>query len=199
MACPRGPSTAILDPGTAELVVLTPSGLTVQAPETPGTVARVLLPLRTQIVRLYTTDEAIRVLLDADPSSEPFSAETTTQAVLFAPGDTVLPGAWYAMLVPLENVPHAVHLTSTGTGGRACAWWPSWHREGRCPMCPTDRYLILRRGQPVWTTHDVLGVVAYLWGRHLRDRYVVLDYERPYPVDTADLVAWSQCLEDTAC
>jgi hypothetical protein len=109
-----GPSTAVVG-GDIELVVLTPFTMIQQAPETPGTVARVFLPANTRLVRVYTADEAIRVALDEDPLLEPFSAATTTNAALFLLGDTVLPGAWHALLVPLDSLAHAVHLTSTGT------------------------------------------------------------------------------------
>jgi hypothetical protein len=109
-----GPSTAVVG-GDLELVVLTPFALVQQAPETPGTVARVFLPTRTRIVRIYTSDEAIRVALDEDPLLEAFSAATSTGALLFALGDTVLPGAWHAVLVPLDSLTHVLHVTSTGT------------------------------------------------------------------------------------
>jgi hypothetical protein len=107
-------SNAVLGPET-ELVVLTPSALILQTAETPGTTSRVLLPARTRVVRLYTTDEAIRVALDQDPLLEPFSAETVTQAAAFAVGATVLTNQWHALLVDLDGLQHALHLTSTGT------------------------------------------------------------------------------------
>ena len=57
-------------------------------------------------------------------------------------------------------------------------------------LCPTNRYIVLRQGEPVLTSDDCDALVAYLWGRHIRDGYVVLDYEIPYPVDTPDLTAF---------
>lgn len=60
---------------------------------------------------------------------------------------------------------------------------------------PRHRYVILRRGVPVFTTDECAMLVPYLWGRDINDRYVVYDYERPYPVDTPDLLAWLQPLE----
>jgi hypothetical protein len=63
---------------------------------------------------------------------------------------------------------------------------------------PQHRYLILRRGVPVYTTDDVTMLLVYLWGRRLRDRYVVYDYERPYPWDTTDLCTWLKPLEAAA-
>lgn len=64
-------------------------------------------------------------------------------------------------------------------------------------MSPTDRYVILRRGQPVFTTQDVNDLVPWLWGRDLKDGYTVLDYEHPYPVDNPDLLAWVQPLKES--
>jgi hypothetical protein len=125
-----GPSTAILDPGTAELVVLTPSGLTVQAPETPGTVARVLLPLRTQIVRLYTTDEAIRVLLDADPSSNRLAPRRPRRRSCLRQEIRSCPVRGMRCSCPWRTSRMRSISPVPAPGGRACAWWPSWHREG---------------------------------------------------------------------
>jgi hypothetical protein len=62
-------------------------------------------------------------------------------------------------------------------------------------LCPTDRYVVLRRGIPVYTTNECYRLIAYLWGLDIKDRYVVLDYERPYPVDTPDLCAWVEILK----
>jgi hypothetical protein len=61
---------------------------------------------------------------------------------------------------------------------------------------PQHRYVVLRRGMPVFTTDDCRDLIPYLWGRNIKDRYVVLDYERPYPVDTPDLLAWLRALEE---
>jgi hypothetical protein len=63
-------------------------------------------------------------------------------------------------------------------------------------MNPQHRYIVLRRGLPVFTTETCTNLVAYLWGRDIKDRYVVLDYEHPYPVDTPDLLAWIRPLEE---
>jgi hypothetical protein len=62
-------------------------------------------------------------------------------------------------------------------------------------MHPQHRYLITRRGVPVFTTDDCPSLLTYLWGRDVKERYVVFDYERPYPVDTPDLSAWIRPLE----
>ena len=59
-------------------------------------------------------------------------------------------------------------------------------------MNPRHRFVILRQGLPVHTATDLTGVVASLWGRDLRERYVVCDYERPVVVDTPDLLEWRQ-------
>jgi hypothetical protein len=63
-------------------------------------------------------------------------------------------------------------------------------------MNAQHRYVILRRGVPVFTTDACTDLVTYLWGRDIKERYVVLDYERPYPVDTPDLLAWVSALEE---
>ena len=65
-------------------------------------------------------------------------------------------------------------------------------------LCPTHRYVILQRGIPVYTTDEVTMLVCYLWGRYIKDGYVVYDYEIPYPVDTPDLYAWLRPLEAAA-
>jgi len=65
-------------------------------------------------------------------------------------------------------------------------------------LCPTHRYIILRRGLPVFTTDDCDVLLAYLWGRDLQEQYVVLDYEQPYPVDTPNLVEWIAPLQARA-
>ena len=65
-------------------------------------------------------------------------------------------------------------------------------------LCPTHRYVVLRRGVPVFTTDDHELLLAYLWGQDILDRYVVLDYEQPYPVDTPNLLEWMALLEARA-
>jgi hypothetical protein len=65
-------------------------------------------------------------------------------------------------------------------------------------MNPRHRYVILRRGVPVFTTDECALLVPYLWGRDIKERYVVLDFERPYPVDTTDLTTWMLPLEAAA-
>ena len=65
-------------------------------------------------------------------------------------------------------------------------------------LCPTDRYVVLRRGTPVYTTQDCEALIAYFWGRDIKDQYVVLDYECPCPVDNPDLLAWIQPLREAA-
>ena len=63
-------------------------------------------------------------------------------------------------------------------------------------LCPTDRYVVLYQGEPVYTTACAEGLLTYLWGRQIRKArnapydYTVLDYEVPHVVDTADLCAW---------
>lgn len=57
-------------------------------------------------------------------------------------------------------------------------------------MTPRHRFVITRQGIPCHTDTDLTGVVAYLWGRDLRQRYVVYDEERSVPVDTPDLLEW---------
>ncbi len=63
-------------------------------------------------------------------------------------------------------------------------------------MNPQHRYIVLRRGLPVFTTETCTDLVVYLWGRSLTEGYVVLDYERPYPVDTPDVLAFIRPLEE---
>lgn len=62
-------------------------------------------------------------------------------------------------------------------------------------LSPTHRYVILRGGVPVYTTNDCQMLTHYLWGRDIKDNYVVYDYETPYPVDTPDLWTWLTQLE----
>ena len=63
-------------------------------------------------------------------------------------------------------------------------------------MCPTDRYVVLRRGEPVFSAASAEDLITYLWGRQIRRTpeapcdYTVLDYEVPHVVDTGDLCAW---------
>jgi hypothetical protein len=64
-------------------------------------------------------------------------------------------------------------------------------------LVATDRYVVLRRGQPVFTTQNVQTLVLWLWGRDIRNTYMVLDYEKAYPVDNPDLCVWMERLEDT--
>lgn len=59
-------------------------------------------------------------------------------------------------------------------------------------MTPQHRFVILHQGRPVHTAPDLCGVLAYLWGRDLEERYVVYDYERPVWADDANLTAWAQ-------
>jgi len=63
---------------------------------------------------------------------------------------------------------------------------------------PRHRYVLHRRGVPVYTTDDCAMLISYLWGRDIKHRYVVYDYEQPYPVDTPDLSAWILPLEAVA-
>ena len=53
---------------------------------------------------------------------------------------------------------------------------------------PTKGIRLLEGAEDV--NNDAEDLVAYLWGRDTRERYVVLDYEIPYPVDTPNLTAW---------
>ena len=70
------------------------------------------------------------------------------------------------------------------------------------PLCPTDRYVVLYRGKPVYTTACVQALILYLWGRQIGATprgpydYTVLDYEVPHVVDTANICAWLARLED---
>lgn len=63
-------------------------------------------------------------------------------------------------------------------------------------LCPTDRYIVLYRGEPVYSTAWAQAVFTYLWGKPLRQApgapwdYTVLDYEVPHAVQTEDLCAW---------
>lgn len=63
-------------------------------------------------------------------------------------------------------------------------------------MCPTDRYVVLWRGEPVYSAACAEDLITYLWGRQIRRApdapfdYTVLDYEVPHVVDTGDLCAW---------
>jgi hypothetical protein len=57
-------------------------------------------------------------------------------------------------------------------------------------LCPTHRYVVLSHGTPVYTTPDVDGILVYLWGRDIKDGYVVYDYETPYPVTHPNLTAF---------
>jgi hypothetical protein len=66
----------------------------------------------------------------------------------------------------------------------------------RAPRGETDRYVVLKGTLPVFTTNDVQALLPWLWGRDLRDTYIVLDYEKAYAVDNPDLWAWMQCLEE---
>ncbi len=57
-------------------------------------------------------------------------------------------------------------------------------------LCPTDRYVVHRNGVAVFSTNDLHDILLFLWGKQLRFKYVVYDYERPYPFDNPDIVAW---------
>lgn len=63
-------------------------------------------------------------------------------------------------------------------------------------LCPTDRYVVLFRGEPVASAACAEDLITYLWGRQIRRApdapydYTVLDYEVPHVVDTGDLCAW---------
>jgi hypothetical protein len=63
-------------------------------------------------------------------------------------------------------------------------------------MNPTDRFTVLWRGRPVFTTNERMRLVAFLWGCDTQDAYVVLDGERPYPVDDPNLLAWMERIPD---
>ena len=62
-------------------------------------------------------------------------------------------------------------------------------------LTPTDRYVVLREGVPCFTTSRKKDLVPYLWGRIMRStpgapaRYVVLDYEVPYRIETSNIDA----------
>jgi len=70
------------------------------------------------------------------------------------------------------------------------------------PLNPTDRYVVLREGVPCFTTSRTKDLVPYLWGRIMRStpgapaRYVVLDYEVPYPIETSNIDAFVASLPD---
>ena len=64
-------------------------------------------------------------------------------------------------------------------------------------MDPQHRYVIHRRGVPVFTTDSHKWLICYLWGLDIKDNYVVYDYERPYPVDTPNLTAWIERLKES--
>jgi len=57
-------------------------------------------------------------------------------------------------------------------------------------LSPTDRYIVHRNGTPVYSTNELQDLVIFLWGRQVRFKYVVYDYERPYPFDNPDILAW---------
>ena len=57
-------------------------------------------------------------------------------------------------------------------------------------LCPTDRYVVHRNGTPVYSTNKLQEILLFLWGRQLRFKYVVYDYERPYPFDNPDILTW---------
>jgi hypothetical protein len=67
---------------------------------------------------------------------------------------------------------------------------------------PTDRYVLLRDGMPCFTTSRKKDLIPYLWGRimwsapHAPARYVVLDYEVPYVVDTGNVDAFVASLPE---
>jgi hypothetical protein len=81
---------------------------------------------------------------------------------------------------PWDHAPGPAHVVTL-------AWDPLL---GATVLSPTDRYLIVRRGVPVFTTNDRDQLLPFLWGRDITHRYVVFDYETPYPVDTTNLTAW---------
>lgn len=57
---------------------------------------------------------------------------------------------------------------------------------------PADRRFLIYRGIHLLACcEDITTVIAFLWGRDLRAGYLVLDYERPVPVDEPDLTAWA--------
>ncbi len=56
--------------------------------------------------------------------------------------------------------------------------------------CRTDRYIVHRNGTPVYSCNELHDILLFLWGRQLRFKYVVYDYERPYPLDNPDLMTW---------
>ena len=49
-------------------------------------------------------------------------------------------------------------------------------------MSPTDRFLVLKKGTPVFTSNDPHETALYMWGRS-SFTHSVYDYERPvkYP------------------
>jgi len=57
-------------------------------------------------------------------------------------------------------------------------------------LSPTDRYLVHRNGTPIYSTNVLYEILRFLWGRQLRFQYVVYDYERAYPFDNPDILAW---------
>jgi hypothetical protein len=66
------------------------------------------------------------------------------------------------------------------------------------PMHPTDRYVVLRQGQRVFSANELRWIVWYVWGRDVLDGYVVLDGDTPYPVTTTNLLAWLAPLQAAA-
>jgi hypothetical protein len=65
-------------------------------------------------------------------------------------------------------------------------------------MDPQHRYIIFRGSEPVYTSNSYKWLISYLWGRDIKDNYVVYDYERPYPVDNPNLTDWLERLEEAA-
>ena len=70
--------------------------------------------------------------------------------------------------------------------------------EGNAELHPTARYIILREGQPVFTTNALRDVAGFLWGRRLCDTYSVLDYERVFPWNEADVLRFVETIRAAA-
>jgi hypothetical protein len=66
------------------------------------------------------------------------------------------------------------------------------------PMHPTDRYVVLRGRERVFSANTLDWIVWYVWGRDALDGYTVLDGDTAYPVVTTNLIAWLSPLVEAA-
>jgi hypothetical protein len=108
------PANSVTADGVAP-VPLVPWRVRTTTDETPGVVKVVEMPIGTQAVRLWTSDDTLSVALDMPPAPEGIQNNSLVAATDFTRGDTMLPGQWYLLVIPDPGLAHTCQFFSRGS------------------------------------------------------------------------------------